>query len=447
MPHNGLINLSSELTAINPKVLSVAEHRIKKTRVDRFAIQTIKTLNEEGFHAYIVGGGVRDLLLDLKPKDFDIATDATPEQVHHLFRRSRIIGRRFRLVHVYSRAEMIEVATFRGPADAKENKTCQSSGRILSDNTYGSMAEDAIRRDFTINALFYDPLAEEIHDFVDGYEDLKKRLLRVIGDPQLRYREDPVRVLRAARFIAKLGVEADAESEQPIQNAGKLLVDVPPARLFDEVLKLLLGGHAVASFSALQHWGLVHRLFPQLKLGSGQQVEEGPVLKQALLNTDLRIKQNKPVTPAFLFAALLWGPVSERTAYYEEKGYSAQDALIVAGDEVVARQCRITAIPRRFSSVTRKIWAMQPRFAKTRGSRAWRLLNEHKFRAAYDFLILRSLEDESLLPLVEWWTDIQTLSHEQQEQQVFQQASGQKKRRRARKEKASTTNSYSSNAD
>jgi len=429
--------LSKDSTNINARLIPLAEHRIKKRRVDRFAIEVIGSLKDAGYKGYIVGGGVRDLLLDMKPKDFDIATDATPEQVHRLFRRSRIIGRRFRLVHVYTRGELLEVATFRGPANAKANKTCQDSGRILSDNSYGSMAEDAIRRDFTINALFYDPLAEEIHDFVGGYEDLKQRLLRVIGDPELRYREDPVRVLRAARFTAKLGVRTDAESEEPIREAGQLLANVPPARLFDEILKIFLSGHAVASFSALQHWALMHQLFPQLKSNSDGIVEEGPLMKQAMANTDERIAQRKPVTPAFLFATLLWKPLSQRARHYQEKGYSTQDALIVAGDEVIAKQCKVTAIPRRFSAVTRGIWAMQPRFEKTHGSRAWRLLNERKFRAAYDFLILRSLEDESLLPSVKWWTDIQELSHEEQEKLIFK--SGKTGRRRqARKRKPET---------
>ncbi|MBE9547790.1 MAG: polynucleotide adenylyltransferase PcnB [Proteobacteria bacterium] len=429
--------MSSASTTINAKVLPVAEHRINKRRVDRFAVEIIRTLSEAGYHGYIVGGGVRDLLLGMKPKDFDIATDATPEQIHQLFRRSRIIGRRFRLVHVYTRGELIEVATFRGPASAKENKTCQNSGRILSDNTYGSMAEDAIRRDFTINALFYDPLAEEIYDFVGGYEDLNKRLLRVIGDPELRYREDPVRVLRAARFTAKLGVKADAASERPIYKAGQLLADVPPARLFDEVLKLLLSSHAVASFAVMQNWGLVHQLFPQLKFDKTKRVQEGPLLQQAMLNTEERIHQGKPVTPAFLFAALLWEPMNERARKYEDKGYSAQDALTIAGDEIIARQCRVTAIPRRFSAVTRGIWAMQPRFEKTRGSRAWRLLNERKFRAAYDFLILRSLEDEALLPLVDWWTQIQTISHAEQEKEIFVSGKGSKRRRPRKRKPAS----------
>jgi len=427
--------LSTDTSTINARILPLAEHGIKKSRVDRFAIQVIRTLNEAGYHGYIVGGGVRDLLLDMKPKDFDIATDATPEQVRGLFRRSRIIGRRFRLVHVYTRGELLEVATFRGPTNAKANKTCENSGRILSDNSYGSMAEDAIRRDFTINALFYDPLAEEIHDFVGGYEDLKQRLLRVIGDPELRYREDPVRVLRAARFTAKLGVKTDAASEKPIREAGKLLANVPPARLFDEVLKLLLSSHAVASFAALQHWGLVHQLFPQLQCHSGGVVNEGPLLKQAMANTDERVQQGKPVTPAFLYAALLWEPLKKRASHYQEKGYSSQDALIVAGDEVIARQCKVTAIPRRFSAVTRGIWSMQPRFAKTQGARAWRLLNERKFRAAYDFLILRSLEDESLVALVKWWTDIQELSQEEQEKLIFKSAKSGR-RRQARRNKS-----------
>ncbi len=432
----------SELPSKNlsSNIYPLKEHGIKRRQINRFAVDIVERLVEKGYSAFLVGGCVRDLMLGLKPKDFDIATSATPEQVHHTFRYSRIIGRRFRLVHVYTRGELIEVATFRGAAESQHSSQ-DKSGRIISDNTFGNMAEDAVRRDFTINALFYDPIKQEIHDFVGGYDDVNERKLKVIGEPEVRYREDPVRVLRAARFVAKLGVIPDSASESPIREAGALLENVPPARLYDELLKLFLSGQAVKAMAALQQWGLMKRLFPQLKSDKHNRVIESKILQQALINTDQRVLVKKPVTPAFLFAALLWEPVSKLTKNYAERGYSAQDALTVAGDEVIGKQCRTTAIPRRFSGVTKIIWAMQPRFSKTRGRRTWALLNERKFRAAYDFLLLRALEDESLESQVEWWTNIQELPLSQQEELIF---GGSGKRHRGPRRRKKKTNSNES---
>ncbi len=437
--------MSSESPTNNLKVNihPLGEHGIKRRQINRFAVGIVEGLVEKGYRAYLVGGCVRDLLLGLKPKDFDIATNATPEQVHKTFRYSRIIGRRFRLVHVYTRGELIEVATFRGAAQSQD-ASHDASGRILSDNTFGSMAEDAVRRDFTINALFYDPIKQEIHDFVGGYADVLERKLKVIGDPESRYREDPVRVLRAARFVAKLGVSTDSGSEEPIRSAGKLLGNVPSARLYDELLKLFLSGQAVNSMAALQEWGLMHHLFPQLKCDRDNRVIEGKVLRQALINTDQRIRERKPVTPAFLYAALLWQPVSKLATSYGERGYSPQDALTVAGDEIIAKQCQRTAIPRRFSGVTKVIWSMQPRFVNTKGRRANALLNQRKFRAAYDFLLLRALEDESLESLAKWWTDIQEVSQEQREQQIFGDSKRKSQRPRRRKSKPASNDTSTS---
>jgi len=352
---------------------------------------------------------VRDLLLGKAPKDFDVATSATPEEVKDVFPRCRLIGRRFRLAHVRKAGALIEVATFRGQA-APENvrEDHHQNGRILRDNVFGSVEEDAIRRDFTINAMFLDPVSGDIRDYVGGYEDLANRRLRLIGDPVTRYREDPVRLLRAARFVAKLGVEPDEQSAAPIREMAPLLKDIPPARLFEEVCKLFLTGHGSRSMEALQRFGLSAILFPALKKGNGPgKVQMGPMLKKALENTDDRVRESKPVTPAFLFAALLWQPARDRAQALAGKGESEFNAMMLASEEVIAAQVGSTAIPRRFSAVTRQIWTTQPRFAKIRGKRWRRILHEPRFRAAYDFLLLRAYEDPSLTELCEFWTKAQ----------------------------------------
>jgi len=336
-----------------------------------------------------------------------VATSATPEEVQDVFPRCRLIGRRFRLAHVRKGGALIEVATFRGSA-AEGGDHEKSNGRILRDNVFGTVEEDAIRRDFTINALFLDPVSGEIRDYVGGYEDLANRRLQLIGDPDVRYREDPVRLLRAARFEAKLGVMPDESTEAPIRAMAPLLKDVPPARLFEEVCKLFLTGHGVRSMEALQRFGLSTALFPGLAKGGGRgKVQLGVVLRKTLENTDERIRKSQPVTPAFLFAALLWQPVVERSQALVDAGESEYDAMMSASEEAIVMQGQSTSIPRRFSAVTRQIWIMQIRFKRTRGKRWKRLLHEQRFRAGYDFLLLRALEDPSLEPLCEFWTKAQ----------------------------------------
>jgi poly(A) polymerase len=354
-----------------------------------------------------VGGGVRDLLLGKAPKDFDVATSATPEEVQAVFPRCRLIGRRFRLAHVRKGGALIEVATFRGVSDPDDDRE-QSSGRILRDNVFGTVEEDALRRDFTINALFLDPVSGEVRDYVGGYRDLAERRLRLIGDPDVRYREDPVRLLRAARFVAKLGVEPDDETARLIPELAPLLEDVPPARLFEEICKLFMTGHGLRSMEALQRFGLSAIVFPGLRRGAGRgKVQVGSLLRSALENTDERVRAGKPVTPAFLFAALLWAPVEARAREYLEGGDSEYAAMMRAAEEALAVQARRTSIPRRFSAVTRQIWMMQARFTKTRGKRWKRLLYEERFRASYDFLLLRARDDASLEPLCAFWTEAQ----------------------------------------
>lgn len=351
---------------------------------------------------------MRDLLLGKVPKDYDVATDATPEEVKTVFPRCRLIGRRFRLAHVRMGGTLIEVATFRGPQVNDDDDHKHQNGRILRDNVWGSLEEDAVRRDFTINALFLDPVSGDIQDFVGGYKDLSERKLRLIGDARTRYREDPVRLLRAARFIAKLGVEPATETLAPIIEMAPLLHDIPPARLFEEVCKLFMTGHAARTWEALQRFELTRALFPVLESeGKSGKAKAGKLLIKALQNTDERIAIEKPVTPAFLLAAILWHPVRARADTLQVNGLNEFAALGQAADEVMSNQVRRTAIPRRFSVVTRQIWTMQPRFKNTRGKRAKSLLQERRFRAAYDFMLLRAEEDESLQTLCDHWTEAQ----------------------------------------
>jgi len=303
---------------------------------------------------------------------------------------------------------LIEVATFRGPQVNDDDDHQHQNGRILRDNVWGSLEEDAVRRDFTINALFLDPISGDIQDFVGGYKDLAESKLRLIGDARTRYREDPVRLLRAARFIAKLGVEPATETLAPITEMAPLLHDIPPARLFEEVCKLFMTGHAARTWEALQRFELTRALFPILKNeGKSGKARAGKLLIKALENTDERIAIEKPVTPAFLLAAILWQPVRARADALQADGLNEFAALGVAADEVMSKQVQRTAIPRRFSVVTRQIWTMQPRFKNTRGRRAKSLLQERRFRAAYDFMLLRAEEDESLQALCDHWTEAQ----------------------------------------
>ncbi len=372
------------------------------------ATEVVRRLQQEDFEAYIVGGSVRDLLLGKVPKDYDVATDATPEEVKTVFPRCRLIGRRFRLAHVRMGGTLIEVATFRGPQVSDDDDHKHKNGRILRDNVWGNLEEDAVRRDFTVNALFLDPVSGDIQDFVGGYKDLADRKLRLIGDARTRYREDPVRLLRAARFVAKLGMELGDETAKHVHDMAPLLVDIPPARLFEEVCKLFMTGHASRTLEALQRFQLTRVLFPVLDgKGKSGKAKTGPLMEVAMKNTDHRIAIDKPVTPAFLLAAILWHPVRERAEELHAQGMQEYQALEQAADEVMAKQVQRTAIPRRFSVVTRQIWTMQPRFNHTHGRRARSLMKERRFRAAYDFLLLRAEEDENLKSLCDHWTEAQ----------------------------------------
>jgi len=406
---NNRFFISFRKSVINQKItIPAAEHGIAVRQLCPNATEVVRRLQDDGYEAYIVGGSVRDLLVGKVPKDYDVATDATPEEVKTVFPRCRLIGRRFRLAHVRLGGSLIEVATFRGPQESTDARHTHATGRILRDNVWGSLEEDAVRRDFTMNALFLDPISGEIQDFVGGYKDLAERKLRLIGDPVTRYREDPVRLLRAARFVAKLGVELEQGTAAPVVELAPLLNDIPPARLFEEFCKLFMTGHAARTLEAMQRFALTRALFPVLPgKGITGKAVIGPLVLQAMKNTDKRIAVQKPVTPAFLVAALLWQPVQARATTLMASGLQEYQALDQAAGEVLAKQVQQMAIPRRFSVITREIWVMQPRFKNTRGKRAKRLLGERWFRAAYDFLLLRAVEDPSLQDLCDHWTEAQ----------------------------------------
>lgn len=417
------------------RIISREEHGIRPELICHHALWVIKQLSDAGYSAYLVGGGVRDLLLERSPKDFDIATSATPEEVKALFNRSRLIGRRFRLVHVYFGRYVIEVATFRGHGKGDAGERHVEDGRLVRDNVFGNEEEDALRRDFTINALMYDPATETVRDYVGGYSDLRQGLLRMIGDPETRYREDPVRMIRAIRFVASRGLTMAPETEAPIHRFSKLLSDVAPARLFEEVCKVFLSGHGGNALPLMADFGLFSQLFPLTELRD----EDGTwtadiVLTQALKNTDIRVHQDKPVTPAFLMAAMLWHPLQRHIDQLEAEGLLGMDAMAEAIDVVLEEQTKRVAIPRRFTAIAREIWLMQPRFRRMRGKRVLRLLSERRFRAAYDFLLLRAIAQPELQPVAEWWTEIQELSRAEQERRILTGAtSGRGTRRRRRR--------------
>jgi poly(A) polymerase len=395
-------------------VIPRAQHSLSRKSISSGALRVLYRLHEAGYRACLVGGAVRDLLLGGHPKDFDIATDATPEQVRGLFRNCRLIGRRFRLAHVVFGREIVEVATFRGSADDGSGDRHLVDGRLVRDNVYGSIEEDAIRRDFTVNALYYDIADFSVLDAVGGMRDLGQRVLRLIGDPEQRYREDPVRMLRAARLAAKLDFTIAPETAAPFADLGPLLSEAPPARLFDESLKLFLGGYGLASFRALERYGLLHHVFPATAAAlAGDGGDFRRLAEGTLANTDARVREDKPVTPAFLFAALLWEPVRRLAQAAMDGGAEASLAWQNAAAHVLHQQAQRVAIPRRFALVIEEIWAMQPRFAQRTRKRAFRLLEHPRFRAAYDFLVLRADESAELAELAQWWTEAQALGHDQ----------------------------------
>lgn len=423
---------SGPIASVTRTVIPRSEHGISRANISESALKVLYRLKDAGYQAHLVGGGVRDLLLGREPKDFDVATDATPDEVKAVFRNCRLIGRRFRLAHVRFGREIIEVATFRGLRDAEEDDAGVSAdGMILADNRWGSIEEDALRRDFTVNALYYNIADFSLIDYADGLKDLREGRIRLLGDPESRYREDPVRMLRAARFAAKLGFQVDAPSEAPIYALGSLLDNVPPARLFEEVLKLFLGGAAVNTFEKLRHYDLFERLFPDTDEALSHEEHEFPLtlVLKGLENTDARIAEGKPVTPAFLFAILLWEPTRRLAEQLQEQGVAHHPALQEAAATVIDRQIARVSIPRRFSVPMREIWALQSRFSHTKGKRPQRLAAHPRFRAAYDFLLLRAVAGEAAPELADWWTRYQ----QDEPPPTATESSSSRRRRRGRR--------------
>ncbi|MDN6180606.1 MAG: polynucleotide adenylyltransferase PcnB [Halomonas subglaciescola] len=424
-----------------PRIIPRDEHPISRQHISDAALKVLYRLDGAGFDAFLVGGCIRDSLLGKMPKDFDVATNATPEQVRELFRNSRLIGRRFRIVHVRFGREIIEVTTFRGKpeGDHADHIARQSdAGLLLRDNVWGSIAEDALRRDFTVNALYYSIADYSLHDFADGVHDIQARKLRLIGDPATRYREDPVRMLRAMRFAAKLDFTLDEATEAPIYELAPLLLQIPPARLFDEVLKLFMAGHGLMTFRLLSHYGLFGMLFPEAEEAMADDAWVEDMVEAALTNTDRRIADGRPVTPAFLLAAFLWAPVASRQAALENDGMPGVPAMQTAAQQVISRQLHHTSIPKRFGMPMRDIWGLQERLAKRQGKRAFQTREHPRFRAAYDLLLLREQAGESPPGLGEWWTAFQSADEHEQRRLLSKVGSdpasqGTRRKRRRRK--------------
>ena len=423
--------------ARQPRIVPFNVHGIARERISPCALKVTETLQKHDFTAFVVGGAVRDLIVGWQPKDFDVATSATPEEVRELFRRSRIIGRRFKIVHVMCGREMVEVSTYRGSVAAdedSEDRTSDEHGRILRDNVFGTQEQDAVRRDFTINALFYNPATQEIWDYHGGYDDLKKRRLRMIGNPEQRYREDPVRMLRAVRFAASRGMEIDQASREPIIALAPLLANVPPSRLFDEMLKLLLSGHAYECVMALRKEGLHHGLLPMLDVILEQPMGERFVM-MALKNTDTRIKNEQSVSPAFLFASLLWHEVLAEWKKLESANMPPIPALYQAMEQVIEQQAVKLAIPRRYGGDMKEIWVLQPRFLQRSGRRPYRLLENPRFRAGYDFLLLRCASGEVDPGIGEWWTRFQHADEAERKALLTDESEAPARKRRRRRRK------------
>lgn len=435
-----------------PRIVPRPDHTISRAGISPNAVKVLYRLKNAGYAAYLVGGGVRDLLLGREPKDFDIATDALPDEVRAQFRNCRLVGRRFRLALVHFGREIVEVATFRAitapdtggegedvdtdtDTDTEDDFSLDEAGRIVRDNVYGTLEEDAWRRDFTVNALYYNIADFSVVDYTGGMEDLREGILRLIGDPDRRYREDPVRMLRAVRFATKLGFRIHPESEGPLLELGSLLEDIPPARLFEEVQKLFFGGYGLQTFELLRHYGLFRYLFPQTEASLSREEDHFPrtLLTHALDNTDERVRAGKPVTPAFLLAALLWDPVHQAAVALMEDGENEIAALQQAADAVVAQQITRVAIPKRIALPMREIWYLQPRLTRTSGNRPMRLLTHPRFRAAYDFLLLRAAANPELAELAEWWTRFQETDEEQRPGLVTPGGNDKRRRRRRRR--------------
>ena len=439
-----------------PRTVPKEQHGIGREAISPGSRKVCEVLHAQGHQAYVVGGAVRDLLLGLRPKDFDVATDAYPEEVHKIFRRSRLIGKRFKLVHVMFGEETVEVSTFRARAETEKpgrdrlperdhvvdehgrsrsherDHVVDEHGRVVRDNIYGTREDDAIRRDFTINALYYDPASEAILDYHNGLRDLQRKSVRIIGDARARYREDPLRMLRAVRFAAKAGFAIDERTRKPIRELAPLLGNVPPSRVYEEMQKLLLSGHAATGLRELRSEGLHHGLLPLLDV-IFEQPMGARFVTLALEQTDSRVRSGKSVSPAFLFAALLWHEVLAAWKKAQQRGLKPIPALYEAMDAVLDIQTDKLAIPRRLTAVMKEIWALQPRLEQRSGRRPFGLLAQERFRAGFDFLLLRSGSGEAPAELAQWWEKFQRTGEAERQTMLMAPQPGERKRRRRRR--------------
>jgi len=431
-----------------PLVFSRSEHPISRRQMSRNAVKVLNRLNQAGYESFLGGGGVRDLMLEREPKDFDVATSATPEEVKEVFRNCRLIGRRFRLAHVHFGREIIEVATFRSGQESSQSDQKQTEdGMILRDNQYGTLEEDAWRRDFTINALYYNIDGFSVVDYTGGVADLEQGQIRLIGDPEQRFREDPVRMLRAVRFAVKLGFQIEKQTEAPIRPLGNLLEQIPQARLYEEFLKMFQAGQALETFERLRHYDLFRYLFPMTDKVLAEEEGNFPhtFLMRALENTDHRVAEGKPITPAFLIASLLWELVRQRAEASQDTHHETGQRLPEnvrlhrAGQDVLRQQRKSLSMPKRFAIMAQEIWELQPRFQRRGGRQPYRFMETPRFRAAYDFLLLRAEVGEVDEELAQWWTDFQEVNASEREKMsssVKGEGKPRKKRRRRRKKPA-----------
>ncbi len=404
---------SRAITELDLNIITRQEHNISRKKISDNALKVLYRLHGAGFDAYLVGGGVRDLLLGQAPKDFDIATNATPEQIRQLFKNCRLIGRRFRLAHIMFGRDIIEVATFRGHHQEPSKNVSQQSkeGMLLRDNVYGTIDEDAERRDFTVNAMYYSIGDYSIHDYAGGIEDLEDKLIRLLGDPETRYREDPVRMLRAIRFAVKLDFDIEEDTAEPIEELSTLLQDIPPARLYEESLKMLQSGHGLETYHLMREYNLFQQLFPTIAefFTEDYSSQTEQMLDLVLDSTDQRIEEGKRINPAFMFAAMLWYPLQEKAnQLMEKRKLSFYDAIMEASNYVLDDQVRTIAIPRRHTATIREIWQLQLRMPRRNGKRAFRLMELNKFRAGFDFLEMRGeIEQGDTELLAKWWETFQ----------------------------------------
>ncbi len=425
---------SDQKSGKDEHIIARSQHCISKTDISENALKVLSRFNSAGYESYLVGGSVRDLLLRKVPKDFDITTNATPHQIKKLFRNARIIGRRFKLAHILYYRDVIEVATFRASTVNGDKLKANEKGMLIQDNVFGTMEEDIWRRDFTINALLYDINKSAIIDLTGGYKHIQDKIIHIIGDAETRYKEDPVRMLRAIRFSAKLQFDIDEATAKPIHSLIELILHVSSSRLFDEMTKIYQCGQAVRAHQLTIEYGLYQLLFPLTAEVDKQFPNQKELIKIALENTDRRIQENKPVTPAFIFAVILWFPLISHAEKMVEEGLEPLMALEKAMSEVLAKQCQLIAIPKRFTLVIREIWLLQYRFTKRSGNRPLQLIKHPRFRAAYDFLAIRALAGDADMEVADWWTLFQEASEEDKEAMLTKnQDNPTKKRRRKRR--------------